>query len=204
MTCGLSRRTRPMIARAKCGDRLRAAEIECQISLFMTLKCENWHSTELRVTSRQSLAAKQEQQIEAIRAVLEQRTDGASLEQIEAAVSVAMSRRTLIRCLASMVAQRLVEKSGASRATRYRLPATPLIVRRRSETTVTQSAHVVPRSKAAGETSGLSRSVPNAVSRSVTIAHFWTATRGTLLGTKSGQANSMLGAKFGTVSQRVN
>ena len=106
---------------------------------------------ELRVTRRQSLAAKQEQQIEAIKAVLEQRADGASLEQIEAAVSVAMSRRTLIRRLANMVEQGLVEKSGASRAARYRLPATPLIVQRSSETTVTQSAPVVPLSKAAGE-----------------------------------------------------
>lgn len=68
--------------------------------------------------------AVRDQQIEAIRDALAKHPEGASLDQIAAAVGAAIPRRTLIRRLARMVESGGVEKSGVSRAARYRLPGT--------------------------------------------------------------------------------
>jgi hypothetical protein len=51
--------------------------------------------------------------------------DGASLEQIEAAIELPVSRRTLIRRLADMVERGVAVKSGTSRAARYRAAGGP-------------------------------------------------------------------------------
>ena len=64
---------------------------------------------------------KQDQQAEALSAALAGFPEGASLEQIEAAARLPVSRRTLIRRLADMVERRAVVKTGTSRAARYRL-----------------------------------------------------------------------------------
>src|ERR1700681_3106206 len=69
---------------------------------------------------RGSMAAKQEHQIEVISRALNT-LHNASLEQIEAIVGPSIPHRTLIRRLASMVEKGLIEKTGTSRAAKYRL-----------------------------------------------------------------------------------
>src|SRR5262245_44957181 len=64
-------------------------------------------------------ARKQERDIRALGAVLAAFPEGASLEQIEAAMELPVSRRTLIRRLADMVERGIAVKSGTSRAARY-------------------------------------------------------------------------------------
>jgi hypothetical protein len=68
---------------------------------------------------------KQDRHVEAIATALADFPDGASLEQIEAAALLGISRRTLIRRLGEMIERGLVVKSGVSRAARYRLAGTP-------------------------------------------------------------------------------
>lgn len=67
---------------------------------------------------------KQKDQTEVLRALLGNLTEPASLEQVEAAAGLPISRRTLIRRLAEMVEQDIVSKTGTSRAARYQLSQT--------------------------------------------------------------------------------
>ncbi len=66
-------------------------------------------------------AKKQDQDSEALSAVIAGFPEGASLEQIKAAARLSISKRTLIRRLADMVESGALIKSGTSRAARYRL-----------------------------------------------------------------------------------
>ncbi len=80
---------------------------------------------------------------------------GASLEEVEAALEVEIPRRTLLRRLASMVEQGLIEKSGASRAARYHVACAAPVARSGTPARATQPDMFVPLSKAGGEISRL-------------------------------------------------
>ena len=105
----------------------------------------------MRATRRRALTAKQDQHVEAIRTILGQRPDGASLEQIEAVLGTDITHRTLIRRLARMIERGLIEKSGISRAARYHLISAAPIERHVSEPRPTRPDLFVPLSKAGGE-----------------------------------------------------
>ncbi len=64
-------------------------------------------------------SAREEADFAALRNVLAQFPDGASLEQVAGAAALPVSQRTLIRRLAKMVEGGLVRKEGESRAARY-------------------------------------------------------------------------------------
>src|SRR5687768_3722959 len=66
---------------------------------------------------------RQAAEIAALREVLAQFPNGASLEQVSVAAALPVSERTLIRRLAQMVEDGIARKEGASRAARYVLNA---------------------------------------------------------------------------------
>jgi hypothetical protein len=114
--------------------------IECH---FLSLNFKKWHATPVG----SGMAAKQDQQAEVICAALAGYSDGASLEQVLAAVRGIASRRTVLRRLADMAAGGIIEKSGTSRAARYRLSASRPIQQANAPPILLQPDLFVPVSK---------------------------------------------------------
>jgi hypothetical protein len=94
---------------------------------------------------------RRQQDIETLRRVIASFPEGASLAQIEAAADLAISRRTLIRRLAELVAAKEIRKSGTHRAARYTLPSIAPELAPTPKPTPSQSDFFVPLSKPGAE-----------------------------------------------------